>query len=161
MQEKQQQSGFYEVELQGLRKVKLPNSYIPCESEEYMNDMQLAFFKVKLLDWKKRLIEENDKTISYLKNGDDIDLDSQSLKLRISDRVRKLIYKIDSALHRIETDEYGFCEESGEPIGVNRLIARPVATLCIEMQEMHEEKEDDKEYAEHCHSVLVSESEDD
>ena len=130
--------------------VILPPDYRPNKKEEYMNDMQLEYFRQKLLSWKKELLVQSSDTLEELRQGglnqpDDIDRASletdKSIDLRTKDRARKLIVKIDQALERIEDGSYGYCEETGEEIGVERLIARPIATLCVEAQERHERKE--------------------
>ena len=128
----------------------LPPDYKPSADEEYMNDMQLEYFRQKLLAWKKSLVEQSRDTLEDLRQGglnqpDDVDRASleadKSLDLRTKDRARKLISKIDEALERIEDGSYGYCEETGEPIGLERLEARPIATLSIEAQERHERME--------------------
>ncbi len=128
----------------------LPPDYKPSADEEYMNDMQLEYFRQKLLAWKKSLVEQSQDTLEDLRQGglnqpDDVDRASleadKSLDLRTKDRARKLISKIDEALERIEDGSYGYCEETGEPIGLERLEARPIATLSIEAQERHERME--------------------
>ncbi len=128
----------------------LPHDYKPSADEEYMNQMQLEYFRQKLLDWKKSLLMQSEDTLEDLRQGglnqpDQLDRASletdKSLDLRTKDRARKLIGKIDEALKRIEDGTYGFCEETGEPIGIERLEARPVATLSIEAQERHERLE--------------------
>ena len=128
----------------------LPPDYKPSADEEYMNDMQLEYFRQKLLDWKKSLVEQSQDTLEDLRQGglnqpDDVDRASleadKSLDLRTKDRARKLISKINEALERIEDGSYGYCEETGEPIGLERLEARPIATLSIEAQERHERME--------------------
>ncbi len=128
----------------------LPPDYKPSADEEYMNDMQLEYFRQKLLAWKKSLLEQSQDTLDDLRQGglnqpDEIDRASletdKSLDLRTKDRARKLIVKINAALERIEDGSYGYCEETGEPIGLERLEARPIATLSIEAQERHERME--------------------
>ncbi len=128
----------------------LPPDYVPSADEEYMNDMQVEYFRQKLLNWKKSLLNQSQDTLDDLRQGglnqpDDIDRASletdKALDLRTKDRARKLISKIDDALKRIEDGTYGYCEETGEPIGLERLEARPVATLSIEAQERHERME--------------------
>ncbi|MDR1026527.1 MAG: RNA polymerase-binding protein DksA [Lactobacillus sp.] len=128
----------------------LPPDYTPSKKEEYMNENQLEYFRQKLVNWKKSLIEQSKDTLEELRQGglnqpDQIDRASleadKALDLRTKDRARKLITKIDAALKRIEDGEYGYCEETGEPIGIERLEARPVATLSIEAQERHERME--------------------
>lgn len=125
----------------------LPPGYLPDVSEEYMNPYQLEYFRQKLLRWKAELAEESRQTVDHLKdeNWNEPDLNDRAtieaettLELRTRDRYRKLMNKIDEALRRIEQGEYGYCEETGEPIGIKRLDARPIATLSIEAQERHE-----------------------
>ena len=115
-----------------------------------MNENQLEYFRQKLLKWKKELIEQSKDTLEELRQGglnqpDDIDRASletdKALDLRTKDRIIKLMGKIDEALQRIEDNEYGYCEETGEPIGIARLEARPIATLSVEAQERHERME--------------------
>ena len=133
-----------------MENVVLPPDYKPSADEEYMNDMQLEYFRQKLLNWKKSLIGQSKDTLDELRQGglnqpDQIDRASlesdKALELRTRDRARKLISKIDEALKRIEDGVYGYCEETGEPIGIERLEVRPVATLSIEAQERHERME--------------------
>lgn len=128
----------------------LPPDYKPSADEEYMSDMQLEYFRQKLENWKKSLVNKSQDTLDDLKQGglnqpDEIDRASleadKSLDLRTKDRARKLIAKINEALERIQDGEYGYCEETGEPIGLERLEARPIATLSIEAQERHERME--------------------
>ena len=130
--------------------LELPENYTPSDKEEYMNEKQQAYFKQKLLDWKQELLRESSETLSHLKeesfNEPDITdratLETDAaLELRTRDRYRKLIGKIDAALMRIERGEYGYCEVTGEPIGLKRLEARPIATMTIAAQEMHERQE--------------------
>lgn len=130
--------------------VTLPPNYKPSKKEEYMNDMQLEYFRQKLINWRSELTKESEITLQDLRENnlrepDENDRASnemdQSLELRTRDRMRKLIKKINQALDRIEDGTYGYCEETGEPIGLGRLEARPVATLSIEAQERHERKE--------------------
>lgn len=130
--------------------ITLPPDYKPSADEEYMNEMQLEYFRRKLVDWKKSIVSQSVDTLEELRQGglnqpDEIDRASletdKSLDLRTKDRIRKLINKIDEALDRIEDGSYGYCEETGEPIGIERLEARPVATLSIEAQERHERME--------------------
>lgn len=133
-----------------MPEAKLPQGYKPTENEEYMNPMQLEYFKQKLLTWKTELLDESRETLDYLKqeNWHEPDLNDRasvesevSTELRTRDRYRKLINKIDYALDRIAQGEYGYCEETGENIGIKRLEARPIATLCISAQEKHENYE--------------------
>lgn len=124
--------------------------YRPSEDEEYMNDKQLAYFREKLLQWRAELEEESLKTLHHLQeephNEPDVNDRASTetdwaIELRTRDRERKLIVKIDEALERIRNGSYGFCEETGIPIGIARLEARPIATLCLEAQEQHERME--------------------
>jgi DnaK suppressor protein len=126
---------------------KSTNGSSPVDSSEYMNGVQVEYFKQKLNKWKLELIEESQVTVDHLKqeNWNESDINDRasvetetSLELRTRDRYRKLLSKIDDALGRIDDGSYGFCEETGEPIGVKRLEARPIATLSIEAQERHE-----------------------
>lgn len=130
--------------------ITLPPNYKPSEKEEYMNENQLAYFHKKLTDWKNELLKGTDTTLQDLKETNLNESDpndrasaetDQYLELRTRDRARKLIKKIDEALARIDNGTYGYCEETGEPIGLGRLEARPVTTLSIEAQERHERKE--------------------
>lgn len=126
------------------------SDYRPSEDEEFMNERQLEYFKNKLLAWKEDILKESRETLAHLQaeteNHPDIadratSETDRSLELRTRDRQRKLISKIDDALRRIEDASYGFCEETGEPIGLARLEARPIATLSLEAQERHERRE--------------------
>ena len=127
------------------------SDYSPSPDEEYMSERQLAYFKAKLLAWRAELWDEAQGTLDGLRDsahhevGDDVDRATreadQALELRTRDRCRKLVHKIDQALARIEDGSYGYCEETGEPIGLARLEARPVATLSVEAQERREIKE--------------------
>ena len=130
--------------------VILPPDYKPSEDEKYMNPMHLEYFRQKLINWREELLKESGVTLEELKEGglnapDMNDRASneteKALELRTRDRMRKLIKKINQALGRIEDKTYGFCEETGEPIGLARLEARPVTTLTIEAQERHERLE--------------------
>lgn len=130
--------------------VALPAGYKPTEKEEYMNAQQQEYFRQKLLDWRRALIEESRETLDHLHEenwhqadiADRASLETEAgVELRTRNRYLKLISKIDAAIRRIEVGEYGFCEETGEPIGLKRLEARPVATLSIEAQERHEKME--------------------
>lgn len=125
--------------------------YQPSEKEEYMNANMLEFFRQRLLAWKHELQDESNLTIHSLAEEGGIqepDLADRAtaetdrgLELRTRDRFRKLLGKIDEALDRIDDGSYGYCEETGEPIGIKRLLARPNATLSIEAQERHEREE--------------------
>ncbi len=128
----------------------LPEGYKPNADEPFMNDFQLEYFRQKLLSWKVEILESTKETIQHLqleteKHPDIADRatseSERSLELRTRDRQRKLVAKIDEALQRIANREYGYCEDSGEPIGINRLDARPIATLSLEAQERHEQRE--------------------
>ena len=130
--------------------VVLDDEYRPSEDEEFMNDRQKEYFRQKLNAWKEDILRESKETIHNLQEDTTSHPDladratsetEKGLELRTRDRQRKLISKIDAALRRIEEDTYGYCEETGEPIGVRRLDARPIATLSIEAQEMHEKRE--------------------
>ena len=125
----------------------LPEGYKPSPDEEYMNPMQLEYFRQKLTVWRDELVEESRETISNLQHevrdvGDEAERATRetenSLELRTRDRYRKLINKIDKALNRLEEGDYGYCEETGEEIGLDRLEARPIATLCLDAQERWE-----------------------
>jgi DnaK suppressor protein len=124
--------------------------YRPSEGEEFMNERQLEYFKKKLLNWKEEILREAGETLKHLQSETENHPDladrassetDRSLELRTRDRQRKLISKIDEAMRRIEDGSYGYCEETGEPIGVARLDARPIATLSLEAQERHERRE--------------------
>jgi DnaK suppressor protein len=126
------------------------DAYRPSANEEFMNASQLAYFRQKLLGWKDEILRESRGTMAQLKSGPirEADLTDRassetdwSIELRTRDRQRKLIAKIDSALRRIETGDYGFCEVTGEPISLARLEARPIATMTVEAQERHERNE--------------------
>ena len=130
--------------------VRLPEGYQPSEDETYMNPRQLEYFRLKLLNWRYELLAESERTIDHLRseNWQEPDVNDRAtleadatLELRTRDRYRKLISKIDAALKRIEEGEYGYCEETGDPIGLARLEARPIATLTVEAQEKHERME--------------------
>jgi DnaK suppressor protein len=130
--------------------VTLPPDYRPSDDEEFMNPLQVEYFRRKLLRWRAELLKEADDTLTSLQNGglQEPDLTDRAsaetdraLELRTRDRARKLIGKIDAALERIENGTYGYCEETGEPISLRRLEARPIATLSIEAQERHERME--------------------
>ena len=124
--------------------------YKPAKGEEYMSAKQVGHIKKILIEWKDLLIQEADKTVEHMKHdstklSDPNDAATQEeefrLELRTRDRERKLILKIDQALQRVDDGLYGYCEDTGEPIGIKRLEARPIATLCIEAQERHERLE--------------------
>jgi DnaK suppressor protein len=124
--------------------------YKPQDDETFMNERQKEYFRAKLLAWKDDILKESKETISHLQEENHVLPDladrassetDRSLELRTRDRQRKLIAKIDAALKRIEDGTYGYCEETGEPISLKRLDARPIATLSIEAQERHERRE--------------------
>jgi DnaK suppressor protein len=134
-----------------MNTVTVPANYKPSEKENYMNPVMLEYFRLRLLQWKASIVKEADEMLHELQHegglqepdiADRASVETEvALELRARDRQRKLISKIDEALERIERGEYGYCEETGEPIGVKRLEARPVATLSVEAQERHERKE--------------------
>ena len=127
-----------------------PDKYVPTDKEDYMNSKQLAYFRDLLLVWRKELEEGNLSTMHDLRENSAIEADltdqatieyEQTLELRNRDRARKLISKIDEALDRIRDGEFGYCQETGDPIGIGRLLARPIATLSIEAKRRQEKKE--------------------
>ncbi len=129
---------------------RLPKNYRPTEKEPFMGKKQLEYFRRKLLKWRGEVLEEADQTLKNLKEGSVPEADiadrastetERTVELRTRDRQRKLIAKIDSALERIENKSYGYCEVTNEPISLNRLEARPIATMSIEAQERHERME--------------------
>jgi|TARA_B100001094_G_C18042703_1_gene725806 DnaK suppressor protein len=130
--------------------VTLSPDYLPSEDEEFMNPMQMEYFRQMLLNWRSELIQEAGETLNNLNSGNlqqpdmadraSLETDHQ-LELRTRDRERKLIIKIDEALARIENGSYGFCQDTDEPIGLKRLMARPIAVLSLEAQERHERQE--------------------
>ena len=129
---------------------KISKNYKPTQKEKFMNAKMKEYFKQKLLSWKNELLKESSQTLNNLQSDNEAKPDitvraseeiDRSFELRTRDRERKLINKINSALQRIEDGSYGYCEETGEPIGLKRLEARPVATLSLEAQEMHEKAE--------------------
>ena len=128
----------------------LPPDYRPSDNEEFMNPIQIEYFRQRLLRWRASLLRDADDTLASLSQGGIHEADitdrasvetDRALELRTRDRARKLISKIDQALVRLENGTYGFCEETDEPIGLKRLEARPIATLSIEAQERHERME--------------------
>ena len=129
---------------------KLPKNYKPTQKEKFMNAKMKEYFRQKLVSWKKDLLKESSQTLNNLQNESEAKPDitdraseeiDRSFELRTRDRERKLINKIDAALQRIEDGSYGYCDETGDPISIKRLEARPVATLSLEAQEMHEKSE--------------------
>ena len=136
--------------MQATATVLKMTDYRPSEDEPFMNDRQLEYFKQKLLNWKEEILRESRETVTHLQAETENHPDladrassetDRALELRTRDRQRKLISKIDDALRRIEEGAYGFCEETGEPITLARLEARPIATLSVEAQERHERRE--------------------
>ena len=134
-----------------LKMTKISKNYKPTDKEKFMNAKMKEYFRLKLVDWKNELLKESSQTLINLQkeeNSAKPDITDRateeierSFELRTRDRERKLINKIESAIRRIEDGSYGYCEETGDPIGIKRLEARPVATLSLEAQEMHEKRE--------------------
>ena len=130
---------------------KIPKNYKPTQNEKFMSAKMKEYFRLKLLNWKSELLKESSQTLTNLQREENTakpditDRASEeierSFELRTRDRERKLINKIDGAIRRIEDGSYGYCEETGDPIGIKRLEARPVATLSLEAQELHERQE--------------------
>lgn len=131
--------------------VTLPQNYRPTEKEAYMNPIMLEFFRQRLLRWQNQILTDSSDALHDLQEegglqepdiADRASVETEvALEMRARDRQRKLLSKIQEALQRIEEGSYGYCEETGEPIGIKRLEARPVATLTVEAQERHERKE--------------------
>lgn len=130
--------------------VKLPRGYRPKENEPFMNARQKEYFRRKLNAWRDELQQDSSETVRHLQQDTAAEPDladrattetDRAIELRTRDRERKLISKIDEALRRLEEGTYGYCEETGEPIGIRRLEARPTATLSLEAQERHERRE--------------------
>ena len=130
--------------------VLVPRDYFPSDDESFMNEIQVEYFRQKLISWKNDLVSDSKDTIETLQDStraipDISDRASEetdrALELRTRDRQRKLVAKIDSALRRIEEGEFGYCEETGDPISLRRLDARPIATMSLEAQERHERRE--------------------
>ena len=129
---------------------KLPKNYKPTQKEKFMNSKMKEYFRLKLVNWKNELLKESSQTLSNLQSENEAKPDitdraseeiDRSFELRTRDRERKLINKIEAALQRINDGSYGYCDETGDPISIKRLEARPVATLSLEAQEMHEKAE--------------------
>ena len=129
---------------------KIAKNYKPTQKEKFMNAKMKEYFKRKLMNWKNELLKESSQTLNNLQSENEAKPDitdraseeiDRSFELRTRDRERKLINKIDAALQRIEDGSYCYCDETGEPISIKRLEARPVATLSLEAQEMHEKAE--------------------
>lgn len=128
----------------------LPDDYVPADSEPFMNENQVEYFRLKLINWRSEILEDSRDTIEAMKDGtrnipDVADRASEetdrSLELRTRDRERKLVSKIDGALRRIDEGEFGYCSVTGDPISLKRLDARPIATMSLEAQERHERRE--------------------
>jgi len=140
------------------KKPQIPQSYTPSEKEEFMCSKQIEYFKKVFTNWRNELIQGSSSTIDHLKEESSNKPDStdratieseRSLELRTRDRERKLLSKINKALKKLEDGSYGYCEETMQPISIKRLVARPIATLSVEAQEMHEKSEKiykEKEY---------------
>lgn len=131
-------------------RVILPEGYKPSADEAFMNELHEEYFRQKLNNWKNEILDATKETIQYLQEESEKHPDAadqatseseRALELRTRDRQRKLVSKIDQAIYRLEHGDYGYCIESGEPIGVARLDARPIATLSLEAQEQHEKRE--------------------
>ena len=129
---------------------KVPKNYKPTQKEKFMNAKMKEYFRQKLINWKNELLKESSQTLNNLQTENEAKPDitdraseeiDRSFELRTRDRERKLINKIDAALQRIEDGSYGYCDETGDPISIKRLEARPVATLSLEAQELHEKAE--------------------
>ncbi|MCK0098862.1 RNA polymerase-binding protein DksA [Qipengyuania sp. S6317L1] len=139
-----------EIEIIEKAKQMLGEDYVPSDDEEYMSERQQAYFEMLLLEWKRSIHSAAGQTLQSLADGPirEADLNDRAssetdwgIELRTRDRQRKLVSKIDSALRRIKEGEYGYCEVTGDPIGLRRLIARPVATMTVEAQTAHERRE--------------------
>lgn len=139
-----------EIDILKKAKRELAEDYVPSDDEEYMGEAQQQYFRVLLIEWKRSIHSAADQTLQSLQDGPirEADMNDRAssetdwgIELRTRDRQRKLISKIDSALRRIDAGEYGYCEKTGDPIGLKRLIARPVATMTVEAQEAHERRE--------------------
>ena len=129
----------------------MAKKYIPNEKEKYMCVKQKTYFKKKLVEWKNEIVKANNKSLYFneidheISSADVVDQASsqteKSVEMRTVNRQRKLLSKIEKAIKKIEDNTYGYCEETGEPIGIKRLLARPIAALSIEAQEKHEKNE--------------------
>ena len=124
-------------------KRKIPEDYRPSENERFMSERQRAYFRRKLLSWRDEILRSTKETLQHLHDdsAQHADIADRALELRTRDRQRKLIAKIDAAIMRLDDGTYGYCEETGEPISLKRLDARPIATLSVEAQERHERRE--------------------
>ncbi|CAH0495514.1 RNA polymerase-binding protein DksA [Novosphingobium sp. CECT 9465] len=145
-------AGVLSDEIDVLAKARraMPGDYVPNDDEPYMNEAQQDYFRKLLLEWKKSILSAAAGTLSALQDGPirEPDLNDRAssetdwgIELRTRDRQRKLIAKIDSAMRRIDEGDYGYCEVTGEPIGLGRLVARPIATMTVEAQAAHERRE--------------------
>ena len=143
-------SAHLESEILAQAKDAIAPDYVPSDDEPYMNEAQQAYFRVLLLEWKRSIHDAAGATLQSLADGPirEPDLNDRAssetdwgIELRTRDRQRKLIGKINAALRRIDEGEYGYCDVTGDPIGLKRLIARPVATMTVEAQEAHERRE--------------------
>lgn len=139
-----------EIDVLAKAKRSMAGDYTPADDEPYMSEAQLDYFRRLLLEWKKSILSASAGTLQQLQDGPmrEPDLNDRAssetdwgIELRTRDRQRKLIAKIDSAMRRIEEGEYGYCEVTGEPIGLGRLTARPIATMTVEAQQAHERRE--------------------
>ena len=139
-----------DIDVLAKAKRALPHDYTPTDGDDYMSEQQLNYFRVLLLEWKKSVHEASEGTLQNLQDGPirEPDLNDRAssetdwgIELRTRDRQRKLISKIDAALRRIDSGDYGWCDVTGDPIGINRLIARPIATMTVEAQQAHERRE--------------------
>jgi DnaK suppressor protein len=139
-----------EIDILAKAKRDIDGAYVPSDAEAYMSEPQQDYFRKLLVAWKQSILDVSAGTLQQLQDGPirEPDLNDRAssetdwgIELRTRDRQRKLIAKIDSALRRIEEGEYGYCEVTGEPIGLGRLIARPIATMTVEAQEAHERRE--------------------
>jgi DnaK suppressor protein len=139
-----------EIDILAKARRSLDGDYTPSDDEAYMTERQLDYFRLLLLEWKKSILSAAEGTLQSLQDGPirESDLNDRAssetdwgIELRTRDRQRKLIAKIDSALRRIDKGEYGYCEVTGDPIGLKRLIVRPIATMTVEAQEAHERRE--------------------
>jgi len=139
-----------DIDILAKARRSLDSEYTPSDDEDYMSERQQEYFRKLLLEWKKSILAASEGTLQSLQDGPirEADLNDRAssetdwgIELRTRDRQRKLIAKIDSALRRIDQGEYGYCEVTGDPIGLKRLGARPVATMTVEAQEAHERRE--------------------
>lgn len=143
-------SAVDDIDVLAKARKAISDDYTPHNDEDYMSERQIEYFRDLLKAWKETILQASEATLQQLQRGPirEPDLNDRassetdwSIELRTRDRQRKLISKIDSALRRVEEGEYGYCEVTGEPIGLGRLIARPVATMTVDAQEAHERRE--------------------